>query len=326
MDKHSNDKQGKSYHIVMMNPELTPEEVVKKLRLSPSVKYICMADEITSNGTPHRHVYVKLDSCVRHSTLRKRFKGAHIESAKGSAQQNREYILKGGKWSDTEKADTSVEGSFYEWGTLPEERKAASKSSHASDTLLVIEAIKSGLSNTEIISAFPKMFYRIRDIELFRQNYLAERYSTEMRELEVSYIFGATGTGKTYGIYQNHNADDICRITDYRIDRGIQFDAYKSHDVLVLEEFESQVPIQTMLNLLDVYPLQLSARYMDKTACFTKVYITSNSPLSIQYANIQKSKPETWNAFLRRIDHVFEYKRNGVIVEHKPTEYRRSIK
>ena len=42
-----------------------------------------------------------------------------------------------------------------------------------------------------------------------------------------------------------------------------------------------------MLNLLDVYPPILPARYSDKVACFTKVYITSNLPLNRQYETVQ---------------------------------------
>ena len=71
--------------------------------------------------------------------------------------------------------------------------------------------------------------------------------------------------------------------------------------MIVFEEFASQIPIEEMLNLLDIYPLMLPARYSDKVACYTKVYITSNLPLGRQYQAVQQYHPETWKAFLRRI-------------------------
>ncbi len=42
-----------------------------------------------------------------------------------SARDNRDYIRKEGRWADTDKAETSVPGTFEEWGDLPaEERKS----------------------------------------------------------------------------------------------------------------------------------------------------------------------------------------------------------
>ena len=59
----------------------------------------------------------------------------------------------------------------------------------------------------------------------------------------------------------------------------------------------------------------LPARYNDRVACYTTVYITSNMPLEQQYTDIQRNKPETWRAFLRRISEVKEYRKDGYIQE-----------
>ena len=91
----------------------------------------------------------------------------------------------------------------------------------------------------------------------------------------------------------------------------MRFDSYHGQDVLVFEEFNSQIPIETMLNYLDIYPLTLPARYSDRTACYTKVYITSNLPLNEQYIDVKHNHPETWKAFIRRIHRVFFYKTGG---------------
>jgi len=72
-----------------------------------------------------------------------------------------------------------------------------------------------------------------------------------------------------------------------------------------------------MLNLLDIYPVTLPARYNDRVACYTKVYITSNIPLSEQYQDIQRYQLETWRAFNRRIHNVIEYLPDGSIRVHK---------
>ena len=66
-----------------------------------------------------------------------------------------------------------------------------------------------------------------------------------------------------------------------------------------------------MLNLLDTYPTTLPARYQDKVACYTTVYITSNIPLEAQYPDVQQNDPETWRAFLRRIHTVTQFFADG---------------
>lgn len=272
--------------------------------------YFCIADEIATTGTFHTHVFIYSHSPIRFSTLKSRFPIAHIEKAYGSAKNNREYILKCGKWKNSKKSETSVKDSFYEYGELPKE-----KTEKSPKMSMLIENIKDGKKTTEIIDNSPEFAFRIRDIDILRQTLLSEKYTTENRELTVTYIFGASGTGKTSEIYKRHNATDICRITNYRAGRGISFDGYFGQDVLVFEEFNSQIPIEDMLNFLDIYPLYLPARYNDKIACYTTVYITSNIPLNEQYKDVQIYRPETWKAFLRRIHKVIEYKQDGNTIE-----------
>ena len=66
---------------------------------------------------------------------------------------------------------------------------------------------------------------------------------------------------------------------------------------------------------LDIYPLQLPCRYNNKTACYTKVYFTSNKPLTSQYIWLQSDEPETWKAFTRRIHKVKKFMDDGTIKE-----------
>ena len=272
--------------------------------------YFCMADEIAKTGTFHTHVFLYSHSPMRFSTLKNRFPIAHIEKAYGSAKENRDYILKEGKWELDEKAETKVEGSFYEHGEVPKEKEE--KNPRMSK---LIEDIREGKQAVEIIDESPEFAFRVRDLEVLREALLSEKFRNENREVFVSYLYGASGMGKTRSIFENHTAKDICRITNYRQGKGISFDGYNGQDVLVFEEFNSQIPIEEMLNYLDIYPLNLPARYNDRIACFTKVYITSNIPLSEQYKDVQIYHPETWNAFLRRIHKVLEYHKDGSITE-----------
>lgn len=309
-----NNTQSRKWALVINNPLEAglDHAAIREILYRFSPAYFCMADEIATTGTYHTHIFLFSPSPMRFSTVKNRFSTAHIEKAYGSAKANRAYILKEGHWADTDKAETSVSGTFEEWGDLP-----AEKEEEAPEMFKLIQDLRAGKSVMEIIEDNPKLAFRIREIETLRQAILEEKYSAENRALEVTYLYGASGTGKTRGIFEKHDRKSICRITDYGGRNGVRFDAYHCQDVLVLEEFHSQIPISAMLNYLDIYPLTLPARYTDRIACYTKVYITSNIPLEEQYRDIRRYQMETWRAFLRRVQNVIEYLRDGSTVQHK---------
>ncbi|WP_458407197.1 replication protein [Anaerotignum sp.] len=306
-----NNKQSKYWLLTINNPDhhsITEESIIETLNLF-QLEYWCYGKEISETGTPHFHIFMVLKTSSRFSTIKRRFPTAHIEDSKGMPAENRNYVSKEGeKWKE-KREKTFIEGSFKEWGILPEGREKK-----PSKMVQLLEDIKEGLSTQEIIEAMPAFAFKVRDIDILRETYLAEKYQTEEREVSITYLYGATGTGKTRSIYDKHPAAEICRITNYS-KNGVRFDAYHGHDVLVFEEFNSQIPIEEMLNILDRYALMLPARYSDRVACFTTVYITSNIPLEKQYVSVQCDRPETWKALLRRINHVFEYLEDGTVIE-----------
>ncbi|HQO95869.1 MAG TPA: viral replication protein [Sedimentibacter sp.] len=306
-----NNTQSRKWTLVINNPQecgLRHEAIIEILKLF-SPEYFCMADEIASTGTFHTHIFIYSKSPIRFSTIKNRFPAAHIEKAYGSAKENREYITKSGKWSNNAKSDTSVCDSFIEYGDLPTEREESNPKMYK-----LIQQVRDGMKIADIIDESPDLGFKVKDIDILRQTLLSDRYAQMIRSIETTYVYGATGTGKTSGIYKKHDAREICRITNYRQGKA-SFDSYSGQDVLVFEEFYSQFPIEEMLSYLDIYPLMLPARYSDKVACYTKVYITSNVSLSQQYKHIQVNQPETWRAFLRRINRIVEYCSDGTINE-----------
>ena len=309
--------QSRKWHLVINNPQdcgLT-QEAIAEIAKQFFPDYFCMANEISETGTPHTHLFILSSSPIRFTTLKNRYPTAHIEKVIGSAMDNKDYITKSGKWADSVKAETSVEGSFYEWGNIPTEKEEKSPK-----MFQLIESIRAGMSVMDIINDNPALAFRIKDIEILRQTVLAEKYASENRQLKVSYIYGASGTGKTSGILEKHGVSNVCRITNYRKGQGVFFDGYSGQEVLVFEEYNSQIPIEEMLNYLDIYPLNLPARYSDKVACFTAAYITSNISLHFQHKEIQTNRPETWRAFLRRIHKVVEYTPFGAIEQDMEVE------
>lgn len=313
-------EQSRKYQITLNNPQkhgYSPKSILETLA-SMNAEYFCMGDEIGKEGTYHTHIFIYRKSPIRFDTLKRKFPEAHLEIAYGSCQENRDYVTKTGKWESTDKSETSVSGTFFEWGTMPAEAEEKAPAG-----IEIIASVESGMSTSEIIRQDPSLAFKSNDIGVLRETLLADKYMEMQREIEVHYLYGATGTGKTRSIYTQHKAQNICRITSYKTDGTIRFDAYHGQPVLVFEEFHSQIPIAEMLNYLDRYPIYLPARYTDRVACYTRVYITSNLPLAEQYVGYQIQAPAIWNAFLRRINKVFEFQRSGRIIEHPVTDYEK---
>lgn len=274
------------------------KDCVSKLK---SVVYWCMADEIGASGTYHTHIFLAASNAVRFSTLKNLFKEAHFEVCRGTSQENRDYIRKEGKYLDTDKAETSVANTFEEYGDMPEEHQGA-----RTDMSSLYELVKDGKTDFEIIEENPRYITQLDRIEAVRQIVRYEQFKNQFRNLSVSYIYGETGSGKTRSVMDEFGYSNVYRVTDY----DHPFDGYKGQDVIVFEEFRSSLKIQDMLNYLDGYPVELPCRFNNKYACFTKVYIITNIPLSAQYSNIQEESKETWKAFLRRIHRIFHCTRS----------------
>lgn len=314
------DTQSRKYQLTINNPlecdpPYTHGKIKEELKSLASLVYYCMADEKgLAENTPHTHVYTLFSSPVRFSTLKKRFPTAHIESAYGTSKSNRDYIGKEGKWKSSQKSETSVPGTFEEWGAIP----ANERINPQGELHFILDLVESGYTSGEIVRIFPESIRYLDKIDFVRQLLKEEEYKNTWRELETTYVYGATQTNKTRSIMEEYGYPNVFRVIDYKH----PFDKYYGQSVLLFEEFRSSIePIGQMLNYLDGYPCELSARYHNKTACYLKVYITSNLPLEQQYQSIQEREPETWKAFLRRIHRVLHHIDADTVKEYTVQEY-----
>ncbi len=269
-----------------------------------SIQYYCLSDEIAKSH--HTHIYILFKSPVRFTTIKNRFPKAHIEKAYGTSSQNREYVFKEGKWENDKKKETNLVESHEEWGTMPVERQGA-----RNDCAELYEMISEGKSNYEILEENPDFIKQVERIEKVRQIIQEEKYKNVFRQMEVEYVFGDTGSGKTRGVMETYGYENVYRVTNY----CHPFDQYQGQDVIVFEEFKGLIPMDQMLTFLDGYPVSLPCRYTDKIACFTKVFILSNIELKEQYTDIQIKDPEVWKAFLRRIHRIKTYRKGEIAIK-----------
>lgn len=281
--------------------------------------YWCMCDEEGDEcETLHTHIFIFRTSPFSAKTINNLFPNMHRDRAYGTAAECRFYVMKDGdkfhkdasghyRYVDNNgKVHEGINYSdtFYEYGECPEEHQGKSSASE-----IILEMIRNGATNKDIVDAVPSSYKDIEKIERTRSMYRDSDFASCWRDLTVTYIFGTTGSGKTRSVMEQYGYLNCYRVTDYKH----PFDTYDGQDVLIFEEFRGGLKHGDMLNYLDGYPLLLPCRYFNRQACFTKVFIITNIPPDEQYPNIDK---ESRNAFFRRINCVKEFRKNGKILEY----------
>lgn len=306
------DTQSFMYQLTINAPiekGLTHERITEIIRCNfKTIIYFCMADE--QGSLFHTHVFLMFASRVRFSMVKRYFPEAHIEKCRGSVSDNVNYIKKSGKWElDETKQEKKIEGTFEEFGTQPPDSKGK-----RSDMSELYQMVLDNMTNAEILAINQDYILQIDKLDKIRITVLTERYKETVRlDLEVTYISGATGTGKTRGVMESNGYANVYRVTDYLH----PFDGYCCQPVICFDEFRSSLKLKEMLLYCDIYPIELPSQYANKFACYNKVYILSNWPLEKQYSEIQREDGESWRAFLRRIHKVVLYDNSGKRIEYQ---------
>lgn len=230
----------------------TKEQAFDYFKQLPHIKAFVIGFEIGEQGTHHIQGVVQFKQQKTFDTLRKYFRNNHIEpiiDIKASV----EYCKK--------------TGDYMEFGRITGQGQRT-------DLEEFTQAIIDGYTDMELLLEFPSQAQRyLNNIDKIRQIVLAEHYQRNLRyNLKVIFISGDAGVGKTRYVYERHRIEDIYRVCSYEN----PFDNYKTQKILVLDEYNNQLNVQLLLNILDIYPLLLPARYADKWACYEQVYVISN--------------------------------------------------
>lgn len=255
-------------------------------------KYSCFQIEKGGNcETIHIQGFITFKSPMTWSTFKNYFPCAHFNKCISSNTSCKDYCS---------KIDTRVDGPFED-GEFSEERSRT-------DIKQFLELVNLGTDDDELQSLYPSLYLKeftkidkLRDIAMFKE------FKTNRRKVEVTYIYGPPRCGKTTYISSLYGYDGFYSVTTY--DRG-PFDNYHGEKVIVFDEYESQIKISQMNQLIDSHPVQLPCRFNNKWACYDKVYIISNSPLSEQYSS-DFIKPIQRDAFMSRIHKVIRFDSKG---------------
>ena len=179
MNGQAKDTQSTKYQLTINHPEekgMTHKKITAILKKNfKTLEYFCMADE---QGTVfHTHVFICFLSRVRFSTVKKQFPQAHIEAVKGTVSQNISYIRKTGRWEDTDKGGTAIEGSFEEYGNRPPDSRGK-----RNDMTELYQMVSEGKTNAEILAVNQDYILNIDKIDKVRTTVLTERYKNTFRD------------------------------------------------------------------------------------------------------------------------------------------------
>ena len=197
----------------------------------------------------------------------------HVESCMGREKSNDEYCKKDGDWWE--------KGIFNSQGQRTD-----------------MEAIKKAIDNEESMRViaddhFGDYIRYHRGFEAYRELIQKEK-AREYRRVEVVVLWGETGTGKTRTAMEEAN---------YKIEgaKMAWWDGYEGEKIILIDEYDSQISITELLNILDGYQLRLPIKGGFTYARWTKVYITSNIEPHEWHPKAKEAHRE---ALMRRITYV----------------------
>ena len=259
--------------------------------------YYCFSDEVGVNGTPHWHGFIIFPNPISFSSLKEKLNVAHIEKPIGTNQECKDYTFKEGKWLNDPKVKTNIRDSHVEYGELPQEEQGK-----RNDIAKVKELVEQGYSTQEIIDEYPHLSFQIDKIDNLISRYMQKKFSKVHRNVEVTYIFGKSRSGKTSYVYNSCDYN-LFKVSNYDT---WPFDGYEYEPTILFDEYHGQFSIGEILQYLDGYPLIFNVKNGRRQACFTKAFFTSNVPLEDLYINNCPNN-ETLNAFHNRISHVIDW-------------------
>lgn len=245
------------------------------------VKYIVAGcEEGGKTGYRHYQGFIRFKKTYRMQRI-KDWLGSqtvHLEVQKGSDKQAEEYCKKEGNIA-------------FEYGDLGDIR------GERTDLKEWTEAIKGGMEEMELWDKYPSQMCRYpRAYEKLKACVLKEEATKEWIKIEVIYIWGKPGSGKTRYAY----ADDP---EIYRVDHGsggsvVWFDGYEGQKTILFDDFRGNIKHAYMLQLMDGYAMQLQVKGGHTYKNWNKIYITSNIPPTSQYEGVDEASR---SAFMRRI-------------------------
>ncbi len=254
-------------------------EDLKKLKYL----YLIIGNEVGASGTKHLQVFVRMTSQTPFKRMKNRFPTAHLEPAKGSDLQNKEYCSK--------------EEVLFEDGTPSQQGKRTD-----------IDDIKEAMSNVETAN-LRHIIPICRSIQSVRMAEIHLTYFEPKRDWKpkVKWYYGATGTGKTHQAHKEAGEEPVyvCMATTK------WWQGYDGHKYVIIDDMRKDFcKFHDLLRMLDRYSYTVENKGGTRQLLAKTIVITTTKHPTELYGGREDVRQLT-----RRIDEIREFKNT-----YKPEE------
>lgn len=255
--------------------------------LSENAKfYMCFGHEVSKSGTKHLQGCVLLAKQVSFGALIKApypFAKSHILRMRGTPKQASDYCKK--------------DGNFFECGTCPNTGNAKSTKGARHDILTVVQKIKDGATDKMLLEEHPiETFKFLRNIRSVQALIKPKR----SQPLEVALLYGPPGAGKTHAIYEFD--PDIFRMP---VSKDFWMDNYQQERGVLIDDFNGEVKLTFLLQVLDKYPIQIPIKGGFVWWCPEKIFVTCNTHPCNWYD--YATRQDSYAALARRFTKVLKF-------------------
>lgn len=224
---------------------------------------------ISAEGRYHVHVVLTFDKAKRTTAVAKLLGNAHVENMRGTKEQAADYINKRGKFEEKGEKVLSVFGCL----------DAIQNNSGKRTDLAIFDAaaLADGFNITQYILDHTTTEREAQSLEK-RYYRLLETHAAAWRNVSVTYVEGATGSGKTRVAMERYPNAFKANVSDKT---NFPFNGYKGEKVLILDELRPGIfsPAE-LFQILDGYKQTIDIKYGSIPACWTTVIITTSMPLN----------------------------------------------
>lgn len=230
-------------------------------------RYMIYGYEVGSQGTPHLQGFLYMNNDKTLSAMKKKFHPtAHLEPTKGTSVQASDYCKKDGK--------------FVERGDIPQQGRRT-------DLVSVKDEILAGKKVDDIVLEDPELYHKYgRTLHKIEDLAMRKKFRTTMTE--GVWIYGTTGTGKSETAFAGYNPDTHYH---YKYDNSDWQDSYTQQDTVIIDEFRGQIPMHSLLTMVDKHPNHVMKRRGREPLPFIskKVIVTSSMHPREVYKNLNEN-------------------------------------
>lgn len=223
------------------------EEYIAGLKKDSSIVYWIIGEELCpTTNKKHLQCYFYYTNPRSFSAIKKQFKTAHIEPAKGTPDQASNYCKK--------------EGKYHEGGELPQKQGSRND----------LDEIKKCLEKTGKMREVVSIATSYQSVKMAEQILKYHEKPRNEKPL-VEWFYGATGTGKSRMAYYCLGEDCYTCLST-----GKWFEGYDAHENVLIDDMRKDfMKFHELLRLLDRYAMRVECKGGSRQFKAKHIIITS---------------------------------------------------